>query len=86
LLVDLLHGHAATEHRSNGEVAAVTGVARSHHVLCVEHLLRELRHGQGAILLATSTGEGGESGHEEVKTWERNHVNGEFTQIGIQLT
>ena len=39
LLINLLHGHAATEHGGNGEVAAVTWVAGSHHVLGVKHLL-----------------------------------------------
>ena len=46
LLVHFLHGHAATEHGSHGEVAAVTWVAGSHHVLGIEHLLGQLGHGQ----------------------------------------
>merc|ERR1711998_136301 len=33
LLVNLLGGHAATEHAGSGEVAAVTGVGGAHHVL-----------------------------------------------------
>ena len=51
LLVDLLHGHAASENGGNGQVAAVTWVASRHHVLGVEHLLGELWHRQGSILL-----------------------------------
>ena len=39
LLVNLLHGHAATEDSCHGQVSAVSGVARSHHVLSVKHLL-----------------------------------------------
>jgi hypothetical protein len=48
LFVHLLHGHAAAEDAGHGEVAAVTRVAGGHHVLGVEHLLGELRHGQGS--------------------------------------
>merc|ERR1712098_931246 len=33
LLADLLHGHASTEHGGDGQVAAVAGIAGSHHVL-----------------------------------------------------
>merc|ERR1712026_633969 len=86
LFVDLLHGHAATEHGCHGEVAAVTRVARSHHVLGVKHLLCELWHREGAVLLAAAGGERGEARHEEVQTREGHHVHGQFTQISVQLT
>ena len=42
-------------------------VASSHHVLGVEHLLCELGHGEGAVLLAAAGGERGEARHEEVQ-------------------
>ena len=42
LLVDFLHAHVASEHGGDGEVAAVSGIAGSHHVFTVEHLLRQL--------------------------------------------
>ena len=86
LLIHLLHGHAATEHGSHREVAAVTGVAGSHHVLGVEHLLGQLGHGQGPVLLGAAGGQGSEAGHEEVETGEGDHVDSQFTQIGVQLT
>ena len=38
LLVHLLHGHPAPEHRGHCEILAVPGVAGRHHVLGVEHL------------------------------------------------
>ena len=85
LLIDLLHGHAATEHGSHGEVAAVTWVAGSHHVLGIEHLLRELRHGQGTILLASTGGEGSKARHEEVETGEGHHVDSQLAEISVQL-
>ena len=47
LFVDLLHRHATAEDGGYGEVATVARVARRHHVLRVEHLLRQLWHGQG---------------------------------------
>jgi len=51
---DLLHGHASTEHGGDGQVAAVSRVARGHHVLGVEHLLNELGHGQRTVLLTAA--------------------------------
>ena len=86
LLINLLHGHAATEHGSNGEVASVTWVAGSHHVLGVEHLLGELWDCEGSVLLATTGGQGSESWHEEVETWEWYHVDSQFPEISVQLT
>merc|ERR1719445_1274986 len=86
LLVNLLHGHTSSEHGGNGQVSAVSGIASSHHVLSVEHLLGELWNGKGSVLLGTSAGEWGESGHEEVKTGEGYHVDGEFPKISVQLS
>jgi len=86
LLVDLFHGHASSEHGGDSQVSSVSWIAGGHHVLGIEHLLGELGHGQGAVLLATSAGEGSEAWHEEVQTWEWNHVDGQFAEIGVQLT
>jgi len=86
LLVDLLHGHTSTEYGGDSEVAAVAGVAGSHHVLGVEHLLGELRDGESSVLLGATGGQRGEAGHEEVETGEWNHINSQFAEIGVQLT
>ena len=86
LLVNLLHGHASTEYGSHSQVAAVTRVTCSHHVLGVEHLLSQLGDGQGSVLLGATAGERGESWHEEVKTGEGDHVDSQFAQICVQLT
>merc|ERR1712235_56532 len=50
LLVDLLHGHASSEHGGDGQVSSVSRVASSHHVLGIEHLLGE--RGNGTMLTA----------------------------------
>ena len=85
LFVDLLHRHSTTEYRRHGQVSTVTWIAGGHHVLGVEHLLCELWHGQGSVLLATTGREWSEAGHEEVETWEWDHVDSQLPQISVQL-
>merc|ERR1719389_878395 len=86
LLINLLGGHAATEEGGAGEVAAVTGIGGAHHVLGIEHLLGELWHGQGTVLLGATGGEWGEACEEEVETGEWNQVDSELTQVRVELT
>jgi hypothetical protein len=69
-----------------GEVTAVPGVGSSHHVLGVEHLLSELRNGDGTVLLASAGSQRGITSHKEVKSGEGNHVDGQLPQIGVELT
>mmetsp|Transcript_31309 Transcript_31309/g.79466 ORF Transcript_31309/g.79466 Transcript_31309/m.79466 type:complete len:502 (-) Transcript_31309:80-1585(-) len=85
LLVNLLGRHAATEHGGGGEVAAVAGVSGAHHVLGVEHLLGELGHREGAVLLRATRREGREANHEEVETGEGHDVDGELAEIAVEL-
>ena len=61
------------------------GVASGHHVLGVEHLLGELGHREGAVLLAAPCGQRGEAGHEEVEAGEGDHVHRQLPQVGVQL-
>ncbi|KFZ48790.1 hypothetical protein N338_05997, partial [Podiceps cristatus] len=86
LLVHLLHGHATSEDGGHRQVTAVTGIAGGHHVFGVEDLLGELGDGEGAVLLAAARRQRGETGHEEMETREGHHVDGQFTEIGVELT
>merc|ERR1712124_233852 len=85
LLVDLLRRHAASEETSRREVAAVTRVCSAHHVFGVEHLLRQLRHGQRAVLLGATRRERREAIHEEMQPREGNHVSAELAQVAVEL-
>merc|ERR1711934_1213524 len=85
LLVDLLGGHAAAVHDGAREVAAVARVGGAHHVLGVEALLRELGHGERAVLLRAARRERREADHEEVQARERDHVHGELAKVAVEL-
>mmetsp|Transcript_22884 Transcript_22884/g.55104 ORF Transcript_22884/g.55104 Transcript_22884/m.55104 type:complete len:396 (+) Transcript_22884:212-1399(+) len=86
LLVDLLGRHAPTEQSARREVAAVAGIGGGHHVLGIKHLLRQLGHGQGAVLLRAARRERGEADHEEVEAGERNHVDRQLAQVAVELS
>jgi len=64
----------------------VSGVRSAHHVLGVEHLLSELRDGEGSVLLGSSAGQGSETNHEEVKSGEGHQVGSKLSQVRVQLT
>jgi hypothetical protein len=80
------HSSLGTERYTYGQVTTVPGVRGGHHVLGVEHLLSELRDGDSTVLLASAGGQGSVTCHEEVETWEGNHVDGQLPQIGVELT
>mmetsp|Transcript_35215 Transcript_35215/g.52280 ORF Transcript_35215/g.52280 Transcript_35215/m.52280 type:complete len:402 (+) Transcript_35215:349-1554(+) len=86
LLIDLLGAHAATEEGGSSQVAAMPGVGSAHHVLGIEHLLSQLRHSQGTVLLGATGGQGGEAGHEEVQSGEGDQVHGDLSEIAVQLS
>ena len=86
LVLNLLHADLATEDGGASEISAVAEVGGSHHVLGVEHLLGELRNGEGTEGVSSSGGEGREADHEEVETREGNHVDGKLAEVRVELT
>lgn len=78
-------GHYSQD-SSAGEVAAVAEVGCSHHVLWVVHLLREFRNADGTEGVGAARSERRKSNHEEVETWERNHVDGQFAEVRVELS
>merc|ERR1719193_2818586 len=74
------------EDSRHSQITSMPGIACSHHILGVKHLLGQFRNSQCPVLLTASGGEGGEARHEEMQPWEWNHVDSQFPKIGVQLT
>merc|ERR1719481_928870 len=85
LLVNLLHGHPASEDGGDGEVPSMPRVTGGHHVLGVKHLLGKLGNSQGSVLLRASGSEWSKARHEEVKPGEGDHVHGQLPQVSVEL-
>lgn len=79
------HSNLMSKICTHSEVTAVPRVSGGHHVLGVKHLLGEFRNGDGAVLLTSAGGQRSVTGHEEVESWERNHIDGQLPQIGVEL-
>jgi len=60
-------------------------VTGRHHVLSIKHLLNELGYSEGTVLLRATRCQWSKAGHEEVKSWEWNHVHSQLAQISVQL-
>jgi hypothetical protein len=86
LVLDLLHRDLTTEDGRASQITTVTEVRCGHHVLRVVHLLGELWYSDGTEGMGSPRSERGESDHEEMKTREGNHVDGQFAQIRVELT
>ena len=86
LLIDLFHGHAASEDGGHCQVSAMARITGGHHIFGIKHLLGKFWNSEGSVLLAAPGGQGGKSRNEEVKTGERYHVDSQFSEVGIQLT
>merc|ERR1712039_1115251 len=85
LFIDFLRRHTATEKRSSCQITAMTRVSSTHHVLSIRHLLCQLWNCQSTILLRPARSQRCESGHEEVKAWERDQIDSNFPKVTIKL-
>ena len=61
-------------------------ITSSHHVLGIEHLLREFRNSKSPVLLGTPSSEWGKSRHEEVESGKGDHVDSKLPEVSIKLT
>jgi hypothetical protein len=86
LFFDFFRADVAAENGSNRQVSPVPWIDCSHHVLRIKHLLSQFRNIDMAELLRSLGNQGSESDHEEVQTGERDHINGKFSKIRVQLT
>jgi len=64
----------------------VARVGGAHHVLGIEALLGQLRHGQRSLLLRSTGRQRGEADHEEVQPGEGDQVDGHLPEVGVELT
>jgi hypothetical protein len=86
LFFNFLHADFSTENSSNSQISSLSRIGSSHHILCIKHLLSQFRNAQSTELMTTTRSQGGESNHEEVQTGEGDHVDGEFSEIRVELT
>ena len=63
----------------------MAGISGAHHVFGVPHLLRQLGHAEGAVLLGAARREWREADHEEVEARERDQVDSQLAQVSVEL-
>merc|ERR1712226_1824694 len=86
LFVDFLCGHTATEKRGSSQVTTMAWISCAHHVLCIEHLLRELGHCESTVLLWAPGRKWSKACHEKVKPREWDKVHCDLAQVTIELS
>ena len=72
--------------RGTGEVSSVTEIRGSHDVLRIKDLLRKVGHSKMLERLCISARQRRKANHEEVKSGERTHVDGQLAKIRVELT
>lgn len=85
-VVNFLYGDVTSEESSNSQVTTVSWVGGSHHVLSVEHLLGQFWNSQRSERFGADRRQWSVTNHKEVQSWERNQVDGQLSQVGVQLT
>ena len=77
-------GSATLGDGCNGGVASVSRVCQTHHVLRIEHPLRELRHSAREILPRLTRREWSNDRPEEMQPPGKDHIDSDLPQIAIQ--
>jgi len=86
LFINLFGWHSSSEHSGGGKISSVSWVRSAHHVFGIEHLLGKFWYSKSSVNLGSSWGKWSETNHEEMKSWERNKVDSEFSEIRVKLT
>merc|ERR1719446_527361 len=63
----------------------MTRVSSTHHILGIEHLLRQFGNRQCTVLLRSTRCQWSKACHEEVQARERNQVNCDLAEVAIEL-
>lgn len=69
-----------------GQVAAIAKVRGGHHVFGIIHLLGQLWYRDSTERVSATAGERREADHEKVETRKRDHVDGQFAEVRVELT
>ena len=78
-------GKDDSQDRGACQVATVSEVSCSHHVLRIEHLLSQFWHGNSTEPARTTAGEWCKTNHEEMESRKWNHVDGQFAEVRVKL-
>jgi len=86
LFINLFGGHSSSEHSGGGKISSMSWVRSTHHIFGIKHLLSKFWYSKSSVNLGSSWSKWSETNHEEMKSWERNKVDSEFSEIRVKLT
>jgi len=86
LVIDFLCRHFASKRSRGSQVTTLAGIASSHHVFGLEDLRGQLGDTQLTVLSDVASLQRSKTDHEEMETRERDQIDGEFAEIGVELT